>query len=109
MLSGLEKERGSRVLLAGDLNSDLACDSAGARKVIRETQEKMKEGGRALILNHCGQQTTPQGSEIDVAITMGNWGERGFASHIECGIGSTRFPLYIGVSVGENGRRNQDY
>ena len=89
MLLILEKERGSRVLFAGDLNSNLACDGAGARKVIRETLEKMEEGGRALILNQCGQGVTPQGSEIDVAGTMGNWEGRGFAYPIERVIGST--------------------
>jgi hypothetical protein len=110
MLVSLCKERNSRLLLAGDLNSDLAPGGSEACKAIRECLEKMEAEGQARILNEYGEKTTttPNGSVLDLAVTMGNW-EVGFAYPMEWHLGSTHYPVCIGVATGESKSKHFQY
>ena len=108
MLQSLCKERKSRLLLAGDLNSDLVPGGSEACKVVRELLEKMEVDGQASILNEYGAKTTPNGSVIDLAVTMGNW-DVGFAYPIEWDLGSTHYPICIGVATGESKSKQSEY
>lgn len=108
MLTSLCKQRKSRVLLAGDLNSDISPGGSQTRKVIRLELERMEEKGQATILNEYRAITTNNGSVIDLAVTMGDW-DVGFAQPIDWHLGSTHYPICIGVSTGESKARKLDY
>jgi len=104
MIRTLCKERKSRALLAGDFNCNLMESATGKGgnhgKALRTELEKMEEEGEARILNEYGAKTTPLGTVIDLAVTMGDW-EEGFAYPIEWHLGSTHFPVCVGVNTEE--------
>ena len=108
MLLSLHKERKNRVLLAGDFNSDLVPGGSEVCKAVREVLEKMEEDGQASILNEYTSRTTPDGTVLDLGVTMGDW-DVGFAYPIEYDLGSTHYPVCIGVATGESKTRKFAY
>ena len=106
MLLKLCKDRRNRLLLAGDLNSDIAPGGSEVCKAVREVLEKLEEDGKASILNDYGEKTTPNGTILDLAVTMGNW-NAGFAFPIEWDLGSTHYPVCIGICTEETKTQNQ--
>jgi hypothetical protein len=106
LLKTLSKERKNRVLLMGDLNSNLSFTNSESLnnqtrgKKTRKTLEEMQDEGEVHILNEYSKRTTAQGTTIDIAITMGNWRE-GFAYPIEEEISSTHFAICVGVDTQE--------
>ena len=111
MLSKLYKERKNRVLLAGDLNTNLSTNpNQGTDRCleIRKKLEELEEECQVSILNEYGARTTPRGTAIDIAVTMGDW-EEGFAHPIEWDLGSTHFPICIGVITKEKNSSKMDY
>ena len=73
ILVDLCNNRKSRLILTGDLNSDLSPGGSEVCKAIREVLEKMEEEGQALILNEYDKRTKPNGTLLYLAVTMGNW------------------------------------
>jgi len=111
MLKKLNKEKKTRVLIAGDMNSKyqaLAANQVDHCKAITEQLAELEMEGNTTILNDCGVRTTNTGSTIDLAITMGEFGT-GFAVPIEYDLASTHFPVCIGICTGEAKSRKFDY
>ena len=66
----------------------------------------MEEENEARILNDYHAKTTPTGSVIDIAITMGDWSPA-FSYPGEWDLSSTQFPLCIGLSTGEEKNKSK--
>ena len=111
MLKNLSKERKTRILVAGDMNSKyqpLAANQVDPCKAITDQLAELELEDNAIILNDCGVRTTHTGSTIDLAVTMGEFGT-GFAFPIEYDLASTHFPVCIGICTEEIKSRKSTY
>jgi len=108
MLNQLQKEKKHRLLIAGDMNSNLAPQIKSERCQVKDALEHMEEKGQANILNSYEEPTTTNknGSILDLAITMGDW-KLGFTYPINWDLGSIHFPVFIGLNTGEEKDTNQ--
>jgi len=108
ILKNLEKERGNRILLVGDLNSDFSPNGSEVCKAIKEELESMEEKGKANILNNYDEPTTSNknGSIIDIAVTMGEW-DLGFAYPFNWDLSSVHYPICIGINTMESKKQNK--
>ena len=90
-----------RVLLAGDFNVDINFTRSNYlyRKTVRALDE-MDAEGQLCILNEYSEGTTRSGTTIDLAVTIGDWDE-GFATPVQYDLGSTHYPICIGVCTKE--------
>ena len=108
LIKSLNEQRENRVLIAGDFNSDILPDGTQANRVLKLELERLEEEGQARILNDYCETTTINGSVIDLAVTLGDW-DAGFVQPIDWHVGSTHYPICIGVTTGESKARRVEY
>ena len=94
-------KKGTKILLAGDLNVNLAPqENLGQTKQnIKDHLENSHEAGTITILNSYNEKTTSGDTIIDWAITTGHWNTSSFTYPVPIELNSYHYPLIIGINL----------